>query len=294
SAEYGVLGDGDFKVTAVTGADRTVSIATGSAWGKGVFDTNSANITIQLDTISTGTRWDLIAIHRNWSGAGGTTTVIKINGSSSKAIPARSTDPGNLDDQPLALVQVTAGQTQPTAIVDLRVWAGNGGSHASDVLALNYLTRLGAQVTIAGEEWGYLHNPAGTPAWAKLNSPTAVGLFGTGGALVGLPPAVSGGPQFLMQAGSTVTTTDSNGFAGINFPTPFPNGLLTVVTTNGDSSIDRAFGHVITLSVAGAPWGSGAKNGFVFSAEVEDSAGTHRVYMVAGQILRCNWIAIGW
>ena len=128
SGRYGVRSAGDWVVSAVAGADRTVSIAPGFGFASGVIDKTTENDTIQLDTVSSGSRWDLIVARRDWTPTAGETKFMKINGGSVKAIPGgRSMIPGGIDDQPLALVQVTAGQTQPTAIVDLRCWATNGG-----------------------------------------------------------------------------------------------------------------------------------------------------------------------
>ncbi|HJW01362.1 MAG TPA: hypothetical protein VJ617_19910 [Arthrobacter sp.] len=296
SSEYGVLGSNDFRVTAVAGADRTVSIATGSAWGKGIFDTNDANITVQLDTVATGTRWDLIAIRRNWTGASGTSTVLKINGGTAKTIPARNTSPGVLDDQPLALVQITAGQTQPTAIVDLRAWGGNGGMTAMDLLSLGYLERLGAQVVINGEEWACGRNSGGTVAWTKTSAPTSIGLYGASGSAINgttPPDAATAGPAFLMQAGSQVATTDNAGYGRLTWPRQFPNGVLSVILTNGDS---YALGSAGWFNVEGnAPFwgtsGSGGKSDVIYVA-VGWSGGA--IQALPNRLHRVNYIVIGY
>lgn len=62
-----------------------------------------------------------------------------------------------------------------------------------------------------------------------------VDLFGrtSGIAGSGLPPALTG--RFLIQAGSNVVTYSSNS-ATINFPSTFPNGVLTVIAVNGDTA----------------------------------------------------------
>jgi hypothetical protein len=172
ASDYGVVDVNDWKVTAVTGADRTVSIAAGKGWGHGIFDEITANITIQLDTVSSGSRWDLIVMRRNWTGAGGLSTITKVNGTTSKEIPGtRAVGPGVIDEQPLALVQVTAGQTQPTAIVDLRCWAGNGGLVAKDDLAKNYLNKPGAELRIGQIVWRYVLGANDIPVWEAELSP---------------------------------------------------------------------------------------------------------------------------
>lgn len=169
SATYGVKGVGDLKVTAVPGQPLTVSVAAGSGWGHGVMDSEVSNTTIACDTITSGTRWDLIALRRDWQPlAGGPTSAVKVTGSTGKAIPgSRKVTPGVEDDQPLALVQWTAGQTQPTAIVDLRCWAGNGGLIAADELALTYLNKPGASVKIGSNNWSYGPMVNGTAGWTN-------------------------------------------------------------------------------------------------------------------------------
>lgn len=182
SSTYGVLGGSDWKVTAVAGQDRTVSIAAGFGWGHGVTDETAANETIQLDTIGSGSRWDLIAVRRDWTPTAGVTQFIKVNGGSSKAIPGgRLSGSGAIDDQPLALVQVTAGQTQPTAIVDLRSWARNGGMVAKDELVKGYLNDLGTEVFINGVEWRYVPGANDVPEWVTSGAVTTYAPTGAAG-----------------------------------------------------------------------------------------------------------------
>lgn len=165
SATYGVRSSDDWKVTAVSGADRTVSIAAGRGWGLGVIDKTVANDTIQLDPITSGSRWDLIAVRRDPTPTKGVTEFVKINGGSTQVIPGgRLSGPG-IHDQPLALVQVTAGQTQPTVIIDLRCWATNGGMVAKSTLALGYLNQLGTCVYIDGVMWRRVPGLNNIPEW---------------------------------------------------------------------------------------------------------------------------------
>lgn len=166
SARYGVRSAPDWAVTVVANADRTISIAPGFGYGSGVTDKTTENETIQLDTIGSGSRWDLIVARRDWTPTAGETKFMKINGGSTKAIPGgRLMTPGGIDDQPLALVQVTAGQTQPTAIVDLRCWANNGGMVAKDELVKSYLNQVGTHVYINGAEWRYIVGANDVPEW---------------------------------------------------------------------------------------------------------------------------------
>lgn len=171
--QYGVRGAGDWAVTAVSGSDRTVSIAAGSGFGHGLADTTTTNDTIQLDTIASDSRWDMIAVRRNWQPVnGGPTSFVKINGSSVEALPAVGTAdtawnrrPGIMDDQPLALVRVTAGQTQPSAIIDLRCWSGNNGFLIVHKRSLDYLAVPGTRALLGGVEYRYVPDSTGAFGW---------------------------------------------------------------------------------------------------------------------------------
>lgn len=163
--QYGVRGAGDWKVTAVAGQDRVVSIAAGSGFGHGLADTTASADTIQLDTIASGSRWDMIARRANWQPVnGGPSQFVKINGSSTKGLPAVGTSatawnrrPGIMDDQPIALCRVAFENNASVLkeIIDLRCWAANGGLFAVNKLALDYLNVPGARVRIGRGDYTY-------------------------------------------------------------------------------------------------------------------------------------------
>jgi len=116
------LGATGWQVTAVTGPDRTVRVAVGTGYGWGVKDDSDASVDLQLQTITSGTRWDTVVARRDWQPTpGGGTTFVVVKGTSTKALAASLlNNPGVQHDQPLALVQVTAGVSTPTAVIDLR------------------------------------------------------------------------------------------------------------------------------------------------------------------------------
>lgn len=122
-SDYAVGGANDFRVETVVGQDRTVRILPGSAFGYGVLVDSDTNETVQLPTIASGSRYDLIVLRRNWAGAG-TVSLVSVQGGSSpeSAYAGVEDDPGVLDDQVLARVRVTAGNTLPTEIKDFRTW----------------------------------------------------------------------------------------------------------------------------------------------------------------------------
>jgi len=181
SSQYGVAAAGDWKVSAHPSTAQAVNVAAGSGWGRGVFDASSSVVTVQCDPISSGTRWDLIVARRDWQPVNGSTVFAKVTGGSSKTIPTRLTNPGVQDEQPLALVQWTAGQTQPTSIVDLRCWAGNGGMVAKDALAKSYLNTVGAEVYIAGVVWRYALGTNDVASWVAASTSTTYAPLGVSG-----------------------------------------------------------------------------------------------------------------
>lgn len=196
-ASYGVRSPLHWKVTAVAGQDRTVSIAAGKGYGRGITDKTVANDTIQLDTITSGSRWDLIAVRRDWTPTAGLSKFVKVNGGATAVIPGgRQANPGGIDDQPIALVQVTAGQTQPTGIIDLRTWAGDGGGLiANHDLVRTYMDAVGTRLHINGFDWVRRVGANDTPEWVRAGEPgrgiaytpfwSGVADFGSGGALTG-------------------------------------------------------------------------------------------------------------
>jgi hypothetical protein len=225
SSQYGVKSGSDWKVTAVTGADRTVSIAPGFGWGWGVTDKTTANETIQLDTVASGSRWDLIAVRRDWTPTAGESKFVKVNGGATAAIPSgRLLTPGGIDDQPLALVQVTAGQTQPTAIIDIRCWATNGGMVAADDLCRGYLNRLGTAVWIDDWLWRYQPGLNDVPEWvgggAKEFTPLGVGGYSITGKIYVEPASptkmrVTVDLNVQRTGGNQLIGTDFSGFGSI-------------------------------------------------------------------------------
>lgn len=176
--QYSVAGAGDWKVTPGTGADRQVQIAAGRGFGYGVRDVSDAVENLTLPASSSGTVWHLIAARRDWGA--NETTFVSIPGSSSKQIPsARETSPGSVDEQPIALVPVVAGQSTIAAgnIVDLRVWGGDGGALAQDELALQFLNRLGTVVRVGTNVWSRVLDNLGSPTWRKTAGDKSLGTI---------------------------------------------------------------------------------------------------------------------
>lgn len=165
-AKYGVAGYSDWRPTIGGAGTRPVTIAAGSGWGYGVRDTNSAPVTLNLSSVPSGNRWDLIVANRNWGTS--TTTFAVVEGGSAKQIPARENTPGTEDEQPIALARVAAGSSTVQELVDLRVQPSTGGAVAHDPLALQYLSEIGSVIRIGDTEWTR-KSDAGTPTWSSVD-----------------------------------------------------------------------------------------------------------------------------
>src|SRR5690242_2620347 len=153
-ARYTVSGPGDARVTSVSTGTREVTVAAGSIGGQGILDQITSDVTVQLPTVASGTEWFLIVARRTW-GLTQATSLTWIDAGSSATIPARNTTPGTIDDQPLALVPLTAGSTAPGTPIDLRVIGASktGPAIAFSTLALSYYDDPGAQVRIGTDVW---------------------------------------------------------------------------------------------------------------------------------------------
>lgn len=285
-ALYGVDGKDDLRLTAHPATANMVVLSTGQLWGQGVWDIVTEPVNVQCVAPAAGvTRWDLICARRDWQATGGgPTAFVAVQGVSTPSIPnGRYATPGEIDDQPLWLVRWTGGQSQPTQIIDLRCWAGNGGMIAADLLALDYLARPGADVLIGNTTYRFALGANNVWGWV---GDSTLSMYGVGQALSGLPPA---GAKFLVQAGTIVLKTDPQGYSGFNWPKEFPNGLLTLDLRSGDE-FANGIGTTITPT-GGTFWGTqgaGDKKGIIYS--VASSAGVRRGNLTH----RVNYTAIGW
>lgn len=179
SSEYGVNYPTSFEATTVAGQSLMVKLSAGTAWTAGVVDSESAETTVELEPVLSGSRWDLIVIRRNWTPPGGATSIAVVKGNSARALPSRETARGVLEDQPLWLVRVDAGNSLPSAYVDLRVFARNGGCTANEDLVRSYMNSLGTMIEIRGKLWIRTAGSDGLPEWTVLSDSTDTGwVFG--------------------------------------------------------------------------------------------------------------------
>ncbi|MDF2918141.1 MAG: hypothetical protein K0S70_2358 [Microbacterium sp.] len=162
--QYGVADAASWRATPGTG-DRQINLSTGRGFGYGVRDLTDAEETLTLDPIASGSRWDLVAMRRDWGTNQSAFHVVK--GGTAKELPARAVTVAVLDDQPLWLARVQAGFSQVRELVDLRVWGGDGGALAADPLVLQFLNRLGTVVQIGDVEWSRVFDSLGSPIWRR-------------------------------------------------------------------------------------------------------------------------------
>lgn len=283
---YGVEQLTHYAATSGPG-DRVARISAGNAWGWGVVDENDANIDVTIPSVGSGTRYDMIAIERNWTTK--TTTVVRVQGTSVKAIPAgRLAAKGGIDHQPLWLVQVTAGSSVITSFTDLRVFGGGtAGMQVANKEALGYLKFPGAIVDVGAETYQF---KAGASDFVKVGhqSATPVSMQATGQAVFQDGLNRGSTTQFLMQAGSAVLQTNTLSYATLFFPATFPNGLVTAILMNGDDSLLNDM-HPIPDRDAGDYY---QKHKLYFSIYAAKSGVRTRNW--PSQTFRINYILIGW
>ncbi|MCC2031837.1 hypothetical protein [Microbacterium allomyrinae] len=164
--QYSVFGADSFAVTAGAGT-REVVVRAGRAAGQGILDISDADITLTGAAVTSGNRWDMVVLRRDW--AAGATSVVLVQGGSIKAIPTRSTDVGVEDDQPLFLARFAAGQPTVQELVDVRVWKGDGGLVAKDLLVRDYLQAIGSTVRVGSSTWGLGFSGLDIPQWTLVS-----------------------------------------------------------------------------------------------------------------------------
>lgn len=166
---------GAAQVAPLSAGTRQVTVSTGTLGGAGIYDKITETETVTLPTVASGTEWFLIKAIRTWAAEGASATTIGYQsaGTSNPAttgytLPTITNTPGTVDEQPLALVPLTSGQTVPGTPIDLRIvreYAGGEYSAASE-LVLQYCGWIGTYVRIGTTLWrnGYL-STGGARQW---------------------------------------------------------------------------------------------------------------------------------
>jgi hypothetical protein len=157
-SRYMVASHTDCVVSPLVGGTRQIQVSTGYMGGWGILDQITATETLTLATVASGIHYWLICAHRNWTTPVTTITAIDAGTALPATMPTRSTSPGTTDDQPLALVSIAAGATNPVVIYDLRAIGGPNFYNMSASLQnlpnwLSYMAIEGSTVYTGNKRW---------------------------------------------------------------------------------------------------------------------------------------------
>lgn len=208
------------RVTVVTSTPLTVRVNVGPTvdglrtgiGGGGVYDIITAPEDITITDALPGagqSKWYTTVAHRTWQTTQATTFAM-LTGTSTQAIAAsRQKSPGTVDDQPLALVQVTNGSSglAITAVIDLRPISRQQGDYivaepgARD-LVMSYMDKVGYKLRIGTDEW-VRTIVSGSAAWTggqtTANIPLNGSLYRAAGAPFGTPTVRSEGNRVWLE-----------------------------------------------------------------------------------------------
>jgi hypothetical protein len=181
-----VAARGSMLVAINGAATRTCTVAIGTASACGVMVKSDAVSSVVFDDVTTAgqTRWDAVVLRRDWSVPSAAYAIVKGTAAAAapQVIPTLNDNPGTLHDQPLALVQITNGNTIPTQVVNLRLPATK--VYTADTLAaLPTATTVlyGTEVVLAdGSRWRCMLDGSNNPAWITTSSGSGIELTQTG------------------------------------------------------------------------------------------------------------------
>lgn len=246
---YWVYDNTDCAVTAKSDGTRQVNVATGYMGGWGVVDRITATEVVTLPTVSTGTQYFMIVARRTWQTTQATTiTYIDAGTTAPTTLPTRNTGATSsstgVDDQPLAIVSVTAGKTVPAVFADLRVLgtSDRGIMLANHALALAYMTFSGQVIRIGGTTYSRVPGSSGSYAWET--DPT-VTQSGPG---LGNPLSISGATGWATVNELTCTGTKSGNTVGLHVVARRSGSDLVFSGTSG--SLNDTAGLVMTVGNA--------------------------------------------
>lgn len=234
-----------------TTRDRGIVISPGTFGGVGIYDESDAIESLQFGAINSGSRYDLVVARRDWQGVAGRTQLVVIPGAKTMTLPTYNRDPGVLDDQPLYLVHLRAGQTRPAAIYDLRGFGANGKVVTYHELAMDvYRDYPGLELQVGRR----IYTVRGGRTWMRT----------------GLEPFATSGSVDAFNADfawSTYQTWQNNRPYWTNFNTPFvkvrgQNEMGIRSLSGGRFQITESGIYVINLSVYDDP-SNDAGEGFV-------------------------------
>lgn len=169
-----VGGADDLAVTIDSGVTRGVQVAAGTVYADGVMDVVDAAFGLSATAVSSGTRWDTVAVRRDWSGTGGTTSVVVIAGGTDETATVTYSTPGIQCDYPIALILVSSSSTVIQEVVDLR------GVCAGGVVAYDSASGLpdagempdGALALVRSSYTGWMPYVVSDGEWLDWGNPT--------------------------------------------------------------------------------------------------------------------------
>lgn len=227
--------DGGGMVPSITAGvtTPTVSLSAGAAFAYGVHVTNTASLNVAVPSPPTtaGTnRWDTLVVRRTWTGTGGTSTIVFVTGTATKALASGlNANPGTVHDQPIALVRSMGGQALVQEIQDVREWPTPGVFFPGD----NWTPQqsrfaYGQDMYWRSSMYGALHlvrrGNTGSETWDNFDDPPWLALsLGTN--VVAGPSGAS--PQYRVRRGEL----QLRGEAGAGATSPFVTGTAAVVGT---------------------------------------------------------------
>lgn len=177
-SQYGVWDANTWKVAPAAGT-RTVSISAGTGWGRGVMDDSDAVANLTFPSAPSGVRYDLVVMRRNWGT--GVSAFAVVSGGSSPVIPSRSVSSGGgIDEQPLALVKITAGSSAVQIAADLRVVAWDTGMVGFDDLCRSYVNAPGTMIAIGDRLWQRRYDSTGNLEWIVVDDQTPFVMLWSG------------------------------------------------------------------------------------------------------------------
>lgn len=263
----------DWKPEANSGVARGVRMAPGMIGGGGILDMSDAAIPLQLPELSSGSQYFLLGGERKW-GATNATVGKYIAGTSARAIPSFTDNPGTEQFHPVALARVSAGNPAITDLVDLRCIAQEAGVYTIfDDLALQLIARLGVTAYNRTTKITYRRvlGPTG-PVWERVwdatvgDRPTIYAVCRTGAYRAGNSTERLGWVTAANQV--TMAKTDDAdavftyqagqiGPAGVRFVTKVPGmyslwGNMTI-SQNGTFSSMMLWGSAVHPPIGGLP-----------------------------------------
>lgn len=233
---------------------------------------------------ATNTRIDIVYIQINDSSSGDASGALSAPVLYAAGVPSATPAAPALPPRSFLVGTITVPKVNggaPTVVTNPAIFVAAGGIlPVADGTEQAGLTKYSG---LATSRAGILEVTDGT-TWNRAGAkviPSAASLVGASQAATAF---TTGTLMPIIQGGSTVVTTDASGYFSLNYPAAFPNGVLGVIFSNGDSA---AGGRDLIVSAAGAPFTQSVTVGY---GGAVDKTGAAK----ASVSIRINWIAMGW